>query len=119
MKDKVALEKSRLAQRSGWEARQHRMNAPETSALLTSCTPGTNVVVDAWHFTVNGDYYSDIYRIGAAGYQSNSDRFHTDVVGEEFARRQEEHAKRLKAGEYKRLQVLGRLLYVELLLATI
>jgi len=34
-------------------------------------------------------------------------------VGEEFARRQEEHAKRLKAGEYKRLQVLERLLCVE------
>ena len=79
-----------------------------------------NVVVDAWDFTVNEVYYSDIYHIGAAGYQSNSDRFHTDVVGEEFARRQEEHAKRLKAGEYKRLQVLEILLLcVELLLATI
>ena len=82
MKDKVALEKNRLAQRSGWEARLHRMNAPETSALLTSCTQG------------------------AAGYISNSDRFHTDVVGEEFAIRQELIVRKAKAAEFRRNQVI-------------
>lgn len=38
VKDKVALERNRINQRVGWEARLHQQNAPETSALLTSCS---------------------------------------------------------------------------------
>jgi hypothetical protein len=78
LKDKVSLERNRLNQRSGWQARMHRENAPENSSLLTSCS------------------------VGAAGYISNSDRFHTDVVGEEMAVRQDEQRKRLAAQEFRR-----------------
>ncbi len=56
----------------------HKENAPENSSLLTSCT------------------------VGAAGYLSNADRFHTDVVGEEAAVRQEQHRKKLAAQEFRR-----------------
>jgi hypothetical protein len=78
MKDKVSLERNRINQRVGWQARMHQQNAPETSALLTSCP------------------------VGAAGYLSNSDRFHTDTVGEEFAHRQEQHRRKLAAQEFRR-----------------
>ena len=65
MKDKVALERSRLMERSGWQARMHQKNAPETTAGLTSCRPGDE------------------------GYLSNSDRFHSDTVGEQLLEREE------------------------------
>eukprot|EP01031_Cornospumella_fuschlensis_P043682 gene43682-53418_t len=78
MKDKVALERSRINQRTGWQARMHKANAPENSSLLTSCTTG------------------------AAGYLSNADRFHTDTVGEEYALRQEQINKRRAADEFRR-----------------
>lgn len=78
MKDKVALERNRINNRYGWEARMHQQNAPETSALLTSCPTG------------------------AAGYLSNADRFHTDVVGEEYAVRQEKIKKQQAAMDFKR-----------------
>lgn len=72
------MEKNRINQRVGWQARMHQQNAPETSALLTSC------------------------KSGAAGYLSNSDRFHTDTVGEEYALRQEQLQRRYAANEYRR-----------------
>lgn len=78
LKDKVSLERNRLNQRSGWQARMHRENAPETSALLTSCP------------------------VGAAGYLSNADRFHTDVAGEELAVREEQHRRKLAAQDFRR-----------------
>lgn len=78
LKDKVALERNRINNRVGWQARMHQQNAPESSALLTSCSNG------------------------AAGYLSNSDRFHTDVVGEEYAMRQEKLKKQQAAMEFKR-----------------
>jgi hypothetical protein len=62
----------------------HQQNAPETSALLTSCKPG------------------------AVGYLSNSDRFHTDTVGEEFALRQESIQRRYEANDYRRNQAAKR-----------
>mmetsp|Transcript_33794 Transcript_33794/g.74419 ORF Transcript_33794/g.74419 Transcript_33794/m.74419 type:complete len:233 (-) Transcript_33794:191-889(-) len=82
--DKVSLEKNRINQRVGWQARMHRQNAPETSALLTSCTSG------------------------AAGYLSNSDRFHTDTVGEEYALRQEGIQRKLLAADFRRNQSTKR-----------
>ena len=57
------------------------MNAPEHTSGLTSCPEG------------------------AAGYLSNSDRFHSDTVGEEYAIRQEARAKLLKVQEHKRYLV--------------
>jgi hypothetical protein len=59
LNDKVALEQSRIRQRVGFEARMHKANAPETTDGLTSCA------------------------VNAAGYISNSDRFHSDTAGEE------------------------------------
>ena len=64
-KDKVALEKERINARVGHEARMHQLNAPATSAGLTSCVEH------------------------GAGYLSNADRFHSDTSGEEFLARQE------------------------------
>jgi hypothetical protein len=81
LKDKVALEKSRIDQRVGFHARMHKMNAPETSSMLTSLKPG------------------------AAGYISNSDRFHTDTVGEEYEERRRQHEKQEQAKIYRRNQV--------------
>lgn len=80
VKDKAAIEKERLNQRIGWEAKINKLNAPEHPSQLTSCPEG------------------------GAGYLSNSDRFHSDTVGEEYALRQEARAKLLKAQEYKRYQ---------------
>lgn len=68
----------------GWQARMHQQNAPETSALLTSCTQD------------------------AVGYLSNADRFHTDTVGEEYALRQQALQRRYQANEYRRNQSFKR-----------
>lgn len=84
LKDKVSLERNRINQRVGWQARMHKQNAPETSALLTCCSTG------------------------AAGYLSNADRFHTDVVGEEFAIRQEKLRKQHSAEDFKRTLAVKR-----------
>lgn len=78
MKDKVALERSRLMVRSGWEARMHQKNAPETTSGLTSCRPGDE------------------------GYLSNADRFHSDTVGEQYRERQETSVKRNAAHNFRR-----------------
>ncbi len=78
LKDKVALERNRLNERSGLQARIHRQNAPEHTSLLTSCTHD------------------------AAGYLSNADRFHTDVAGDEYQQRQEQYKKKLAANEFRR-----------------
>jgi hypothetical protein len=59
----------------------HQANAPPTSAGLVTCVE-------------NG-----------AGYISNSDRFHTDTAGEEYALRQEMHRKREMALEFRKKQV--------------
>lgn len=75
------MEKNRINQRVGFQARMHQQNAPETSALLTSCSAG------------------------AAGYMSNSDRFHTDTVGEEYAVRQALVERQKQAAEFRRGQV--------------
>lgn len=81
LKDKVSLERNRINQRVGWQARMHKANAPETSSLLTSCSTG------------------------AAGYISNSDRFHTDTVGEEYMIRQEHIKKKQAADDFRRNMV--------------
>lgn len=81
LKDKVSLERNRINQRVGWQARMHQQNAPEHSSLLTSCVTGS------------------------AGYISNADRFHTDTVGEEYALRQEKLKKQQAAQEFKRNMV--------------
>ena len=70
-----------LLQRVGHEARMHRENAPETSAGLTACIDG------------------------GAGYLADADRFHTDTVGEEYQRRQEEIRKKERAIAFRRNQV--------------
>ncbi len=81
MKDKVSLERNRINQRVGWQARMHHQNAPENSAMLTSCP--TN----------------------AAGYLSNADRFHTDTAGDEYASRQEQYRKKQAADDFRRNMV--------------
>ena len=65
----------------GWQAKLHQKNAPEHTSMLTSCA------------------------VGSAGYLSNSDRFHSDTVGEEYALRQEALAKQMKVQEFKRNMV--------------
>ena len=82
--DKVLLEKSRIDQRVGHEARLHQANAPANSSLLTSC------VADG------------------AGYISNADRFHSDTSGEEYAARQEALQKKNRAIEFRRNQSVAR-----------
>ena len=77
-KDKVALEKMRLAQRVGHAARMNNANAPETTSMLTSCRPGD------------------------AGYVSNSERFHTDTSGEEYQLRQSNIQRAKQIEEVKR-----------------
>jgi hypothetical protein len=79
--DKVLLEKSRIDQRVGFEARIHQANAPANSSLLTSCMSE------------------------GAGYISNADRFHSDTAGEEYAARHEALQKKNRAIEYRRNQV--------------
>jgi hypothetical protein len=84
LKDKVSLEKSRIDQRVGYEARLHRMNAPESSAGLTSL------------------------QSNAAGYISDADRFHTDTAGEQYHERQLELEKKKRAEEFRRNQTQKR-----------
>lgn len=81
MKDKVALEQSRLNQRVGFEARMHRANAPSSTNALTSCAPD------------------------GAGYISNADRFHSDTSGEEYEKRLRDAERRKQIDENKRNQV--------------
>lgn len=84
LNDKVALEKNRIKQRVGHEARMQRENAPDSSAGLTSCIDG------------------------GAGYMADADRFHTDTVGEEYQRRRQEIEKRNRAIEFRRNQASNR-----------
>eukprot|EP01038_Epipyxis_sp_PR26KG_P016409 gene16409-22374_t len=84
LKDKVALEKSRIDTRVGWEARLHQANAPATSSQLTSCTAGS------------------------AGFISNSDRFHSDTAGEEYQIRQDQLERKKQVAEFKRNNVIKR-----------
>lgn len=77
-RDKVALERSRLMARSGWQARMHQKNCPETTFGLTSCRPGDE------------------------GFMSDSDRFHSDVAGEEFNKRAEKSKKAHEAQLFRR-----------------
>jgi len=76
--DTNAMEKNRILNRSGYEAREHRANAFENSAALIA--PDKN----------------------AAGYQNDADRFHTDTSGEEFHSRQQKVAD--KAAYYDRVR---------------
>ena len=62
-RDKVALEKDRLMKRTGLAAKMYRENAPDTSDGLV------------------------VPRPDAAGFMADSDRFHTDVAGEDKLRR--------------------------------
>ena len=81
MNDKVALEKSRIYQRVGYEARMHRQNAPDTVDGLTSCAPS------------------------GAGYISNSERFHSDTAGEEREQRMDKYQRQREINDFKRNQV--------------
>lgn len=83
-KDKVALEKSRLDSRVGFEARMHQANAPATTAGLTQFVKG------------------------GAGWMSNSDRFHTDTAGEEKLERNEKYKKQMEAIDYRRNKAINR-----------
>ena len=78
--DKVSLEKSRIDQRVGFEARIHQANAPKHSSQLTSCLSE------------------------GAGYISNADRFHCDTAGEEYATRQDAIQRKNRAIEFRRNQ---------------
>ena len=63
LKDKVALEKQRLMNRTGLAAKMYRENAPENpSELLT-------------------------LQSNAAGFLADADRYHSDTAGEEFQAR--------------------------------
>jgi len=84
LKDKVAIEKHRLNQRVGHQARMQQANAPDSSAGLTSCTTD------------------------AAGYISNIERFHTDTAGEEYALRQEQIIRKKQTEEFRRNQSFKR-----------
>lgn len=81
VKDKEAIERHRISQRVGFEARMQRANAPTTTAGLTTCPTS------------------------GAGYISDIDRFHSDTAGEEYEIRQEEIQKRNRATEFRRNQV--------------
>lgn len=79
--DKVALEKHRINQRVGINARIQRANAPDSSADLTSCSTD------------------------GAGYISNSDRFHSDTCGDELSKRNHEIRTRNRAIEFRKNKV--------------
>lgn len=79
-KDKVLIEKSRIDQRVGWEAQMQRLNAPADSSGLTSCPEN------------------------AAGYISNSNRFHSDTAGEQYDLRQETLRREKEAIQYRKRQ---------------
>jgi hypothetical protein len=76
----VLIEKGRIDQRVGWQAKLQRENAPATSAGLTTCPEG------------------------AAGYISNSDRFHSDTAGEEYDLRMEKLRREKQAVEFRSRQ---------------
>ena len=63
LKDKVALEKQRLMNRTGLAAKMYRENAPENPSELLTLKPD------------------------AAGFMADADRFHSDTAGEEFLKR--------------------------------
>lgn len=85
LKDKVALEKSRINQRVGHEARMHQANAPTHTSGLTSCESAD-----------------------AAGYITDANRFHSDTAGEEYLRRQADIERKKKIFENKRQQTAAR-----------
>ena len=72
------IEKGRINQRGGWEAKMQRENQPATSAGLTSCPEN------------------------AAGYISNMDRFHSDTAGEEYELRKEKLRKEKDAIAFRK-----------------
>ncbi|CAN0137362.1 unnamed protein product [Ascophyllum nodosum] len=78
LKDKVALEKSRLMQRTGHAAKMYRENVPPEGVSLTGCTPE------------------------AAGFITDSDRFHSDTVGEERFRRKAQHERHVQINANRR-----------------
>eukprot|EP01035_Chromulina_nebulosa_P019944 gene19944-25910_t len=84
LKDKVTLERMRLNQRVGPQARMQQANQPDQSSGLISCVENS------------------------AGYLSNADRFHSDTAGEERAKRQNEIERRKKVDEFKRQQTFKR-----------
>ena len=65
----------------------HKQNAPETTALLTSCPAN------------------------AAGYLSNADRFHTDTAGDEYEARLEQKRKQEAAKDFRRNMVGKRFFF--------
>jgi hypothetical protein len=77
--DKVALEKNRINDRVGLEAKMQRENAPMTSAELTSCSTGPGHIADY-------------------------DRFHSDTAGEEYQARQVSIAKKQQSIAFRRNQ---------------
>jgi hypothetical protein len=81
MNDNATLEKNRVNQRVGCEARMIQANTPKHSSQLTSCVSE------------------------GAGYISNADRFNCDTAGEEYAARQEALQKKNRALDFRRNQV--------------
>ena len=73
----MLIEKGRIDQRVGWQAKLQRENAPKTSAGMVTCPKG------------------------AAGYISNMDRFHSDTAGEEYEIRMEKIRKEKLSIEYR------------------
>ena len=73
-----------IGERVGHAARLHQQNAPESSAGLTACSQD------------------------GAGYLANSNRFHTDTCGEEFALRQGGIERRRQVDELKREIAVSR-----------
>ncbi|GMH94316.1 hypothetical protein TL16_g12873 [Triparma laevis f. inornata] len=70
LKDKVALEKQRLMNRTGLAAKMYRENAPENpSELLT-------------------------LQSNAAGFLADADRYHSDTAGEEFQARKKAYERK-------------------------
>ena len=79
MVDKVALEKGRINERVGYEAKMQRENAPMSSAELTTCSSGP-------------------------GYIADYDRFHTDTAVEEYHQRQVAVVRKQQAISFRRNQ---------------
>ncbi|CAM9710917.1 unnamed protein product [Discosporangium mesarthrocarpum] len=78
LKDKVALERSRLMQRAGYAAKIYRDNVPPEGVSLTELTSE------------------------AAGFIADADRFHSDTVGEEHLRRRAEYQKKTQIHDNRR-----------------
>uniref|UniRef100_A0A7S2XXX1 Uncharacterized protein n=1 Tax=Fibrocapsa japonica TaxID=94617 RepID=A0A7S2XXX1_9STRA len=83
-KDKVALEKARLMNRAGHQAKIYRENAPVEGVGLLGLPPD------------------------AAGFISDADRFHSDTSGEELLRRQAEQARKVEFYEKRRAKNIDR-----------